>query len=175
MLFKIFLEELKKIPLSNFDIKKIDPTVKITNSNELFEADFMDEFFNEQTGVMLFLTFPEKETWGHWVGLIKKGKTVEWYDPYAILPVRKLRKSLGGIEDSYEEEERLKELAKKNGYSLIFNNFPLQNISNRDDQACGRYVMLRLAFKKLPLDEFNELMKQVDPSLLAVLGTIKHK
>lgn len=63
--------------------------------------------------------------------------------------MRKLHRALGGIEDSEEEEERLHEEAKMNGYNLVFNRIPLQSLHDKDDQVCGRYVLMRVALKKI--------------------------
>ena len=166
-----------QIPLSNFDIKKIDPDVKITTaaSDEFLNLDFADELtYDGKKGILLWPTI--SATVGHWLGvLINKAKrTLEIFDPYGITPIEKLSEKLNGdVQLGKKLAKHLRKIIRNNGYKFIQNKKKIQNLKNSDDQACGRYVLMRLAFYDLSLKPFfKELEKmKLDPKYLAVLGT----
>ena len=167
------VEQTKNYSLSNYDLLKIQPNIKITMSTDLSKLRFADQLFNFQgLGILLWQW---SENAGHWLGLIKKDSTIEIYDPYAF-KFNKINEKLNsnmGIDPSV-----LINLIKKSGYKIIFNKTRNQEIKS-DDSTCGRWVLLRLLFKNYNIKEFNKILKDfkkdtcLDALELATIYTYK--
>ena len=171
------IKELKKSPLSNVDLKRIDPDMKMTTMNQLSDLCFADELLHgTNKGVLLWLPRKNVPNHGHWLGLSKtKPNTFEVFDPCGIHPLEHLSRALGGS-DGIKEVKSLKNLIRRNGCELDTNKVPCQSLHDRDDQACGRCVLMRLAFDNLTLKQFHDKMKElreknINHDTLAVLGT----
>jgi len=79
------IDAIKSYALSNSDIERILGKTKILTYPELGDLRNWEDAFDEQgRSVVLFLT--ENEQTGHWVGLIRNDKTIEYFDPYGEAP-----------------------------------------------------------------------------------------
>ena len=147
------VENVKGCSLSNHDLLRIQPNVKITMSTDLPKLRFSDQSLNHQgIGILLWQW---SENAGHWLGLIKNNNTVEIYDSYAF-PFDKINEKLNS--SMKISPNVLLNLIKKSGYKPIFNKTRNQEIK-LDDSTCGRWVLLRLLFKKYNIKEFNKILK----------------
>lgn len=171
------IEELKKSPLSNVDLKKIDPDIKITTMNELKNLHFADELLHgSNKGVLLWSPHEHAPRHGHWIGLLKtEPNTFEIFEPCGVDPMENLSEALGGT-GGKKQVKQLKDIIRRNGCKMMRNKIPHQSLDDRNDQACGRHVLMRLAFNHLGLKEFHKKMRELRDAdmkhdTLAVLGT----
>lgn len=156
------LTEVKEYALSNTDLQDIIGKTNIFTYPQLENIRSIDELFKKgkngvETAIMLYLT--ESNNVGHWIGLIKKGDTVEMFDPYGNKP-EKLNKEVGGAMNHKQDPTLLRDKVKESGYKLIYNNKQHQPVSP-DINTCGRHAVMRLMFGFLPLDEYNKKIKQI--------------
>ena len=173
----ILTEKLKLYPLSNFDLKEIVPNIKITVSKDLEHIKFADELINNQNiGILLWL-YGQNE--GHWLALIKDDDTKQFeiFDSYAF-PFKDINKELKIKDKNFVVKPSiLLNIIKNSGYTPVFNNNRLQSIT--DDNACGRYAMLRLVFYNYDIHTFHIILKEIEkkyninPLELSILTTYK--
>ena len=170
----ILTENLKEYPLSNYDLKQIIPDIKITTSLDLKNIRFADELVNSQgIGILLW---QYKELEGHWVGLIKHpNNNFEIFDSYNF-PFKQINQKLKsnlGVSPNV-----LTNLIQKSGYKPVFNTKRLQSLS-KNDNSCGRYVILRLCFYQYDIKTFHKILNEIqtkykiNPLELSVLTTFK--
>lgn len=164
------MKQLKDYSLSNYDILDIEPNIKITLSSNVSNLRYADEMVNQQgLGILLF-QFPNEKN-GHWMGLIRKGDTFEVFDSYGNT-LSTLPKALHIPDDGTGRE--IENLIKNSGYKIIFNPTKLQ----KDDNTCGRWVLLRLLFSKYKIVDFLKILRDIEdvlhikPLQLAMLNSV---
>ena len=157
------LKEIKKYALGDDDIQEIlEPDTSIFTYPELYDKSNIDEIFDDKgRAIMLYLT--EDESTGHWVGLIKKGNTIEMYDPYGFKPDtqpnhlganKQLNKKFG------QNYPKFTEMVKDGGYKLIYNKQRAQPFKDFNN-TCGRHAITRLLLHNLPLKQYNKFFKNI--------------
>jgi len=154
------VEKIKEYSLSNDDFDKIlEPDTNIFTYPELENVRHIDEVFDRKgRAIMLYLT--ENSNSGHWISLIKKGDTIEFYDPYGFKADTQGKKL--GLTDKEDKELNtgmplLTNLVKKAGYTLKSNKRKSQPY--RDDvNTCGRHIVFRTLLYKMPMDRYNKLL-----------------
>lgn len=170
------LEEVKNYSLSDADIEEVipDDTV-IFKYPELKNVKDINEIFDDHgRAIMLFLT--NSDTSGHWTAFLKKGRTIEFFDPYGVKPDdQKKWLSKDKLEELGQEEDYLTRLlnkAKKDGYKIIYNKYPFQ-IDRGDINTCGRHILTRLMLKNLSLPNYKKLIlsSKVSPDEFVSLFT----
>ncbi len=162
------LNTLKGYALSDMDLQHIlHPDTRIHKYTDLYKTKHIDELF-DTLGRCILLYLTEDHNTGHWTALIKKGNTVEFFDPYGHAPDSQ-NKNLNIPHENNEEfgqnYPKLLELIKKAGYKLRFNNKPLQKEAF-DVATCGRHCAARLLFYKLSLEQYHELMEKLETKQL---------
>jgi hypothetical protein len=156
---KNFVDNIKERSLTDDDFEKAIDTNIFTYPYLENVRDIEEVFDEEGRALMLFLT--ESESSGHWIALLKKGKIIEFFDPYGIGPDEQ-RKWL--TEDKLEELGQdtplltnLLRKAKAEGYKIIINRHRFQK--DKDDiNTCGRHALTRLIFKKLSLPQYKAMI-----------------
>ncbi len=162
------LESLKGYALSDLDLQHIlNPDTKIHKYTDLYKIKHIDELF-DSLGRCILLYLTEDQNTGHWIGLLKKGNEIEFFDPYGHPPDTQGE----NLNVPYENNElfgqnypRLLELVKKGGYKLRFNNKPLQK-EDYSIATCGRHTATRLLFYKLSLEQYHELMDKLENGII---------
>jgi len=155
------IKSLKSYSLSDGDIQAIlNPDTKIHTYDQLYKITHFDELL-DNLGRCIILYLTESGTSGHWVGLIKKGNIIEFFDPYGNFP--DTQNEALNVPDSINEQfgqnhPRLLELIGKAGYGLVYNNKPLQK-EDMNIATCGRHTTMRLLFYKLSLEQYYKLME----------------
>jgi hypothetical protein len=157
-----YLKQLKEYSLSDSDIKDIIGKTNIITYPELKGLNHIDEVFKRgkngiETAIILYLT--ENEKTGHWIGLIKRGNTIEIYDPYGNKS-NEIGEMLGGVMSYKQDPYLLKNMIKNAGYKLIENKKKVQPVS-QNINTCGRHTAMRIMFGFLPLKEYNEKMNDI--------------
>jgi len=155
------VEDVRGYALSEQDIKKMIPTLKVVSYPELLKATNIDDVLDSK-GRLMLLYLTQNENMGHWVCLLKRRGTkfIEYFDPYGNF------KPDG--ESKWLTKEKLKEL-KQNTFHLtkLLNNSPYEIKSNaypfqkdvRDMNTCGRHCTTRLYLKHLSLPKYIKLIK----------------
>ena len=162
MNFTISLPNYMNKSLSNTDIKrKLGGQVRIMSYRDIYKYKDIDSMLGKYGAVALL--YETKERYGHWVAIFKtfdpkSGEPIiSFFDPYSI-PVDH---ELDFIDDDFKIENNvvypyLSELLYKSPYQIEYNEHKLQKFKPGIN-TCGRWVIARLLFRNLPLDEFNEL------------------
>jgi hypothetical protein len=151
--------DVMSYPLSDGDINKIlKPDTKILVYPDLENVSSIDEIFDPMGRCMLLYPV-SSEFSGHWVCLMKRGNSIEFFDPYGNAPdtelewVSKAKRRAMNI-----EEPTLTRLMKESGYKTTYNSHDFQE-DHKSVNTCGRHCIVRLVFKHLTLDEYRKLIK----------------
>ena len=138
-----------EIPLSDTDLKKIVPNLRIIKYSDLAEYNDISQLLRNTIDYVVILV-EQKLNVGHWQGLLRQGKNIEFFDAYGQRPDKallwtpqQLRKGLG------QNEPHLSYLlnkAKDDGFRVTFNVVPYQNISDASIETCGRHLASRILF-----------------------------
>jgi len=156
------IDAIKSYALSNSDIERILGKTKILTYPELGDLRNWEDAFDEQGRcVLLFLT--ENEQTGHWVGLIRNDKTIEYFDPYGEAPEGdKKWLSKEKLRQLDEDKPYLTNLLRASGLKVYYNQHQFQQ-DRGDVNTCGRWVVSRLLLRKKSLKQFyNYVMKGGD-------------
>ena len=150
------MDDAKAYALSDGDIRKLlGNGIKITTYPDLENIDRIDELFDKHGRAILFVP-QQNEQQGHWTALIKRGKTIEFFDPYGEPPeAQKDTLSESHLEQMKMNEPLLAELLTNNPY----NKEQLQELKN-DVNTCGRHAVARLLYHKYPVQKYREIIKQ---------------
>jgi hypothetical protein len=146
--------------LSDTDIQQaigVKPTLYYP---DLFKVDNINQILDKKgRAVVLYLT--TSLTNGHWVGLIKKGKTIEYFDPYGhYKPDGESRWLTKNKQHQlHEDTHRLTELLNKSGYEVTVNPFPYQG-HQQGNNECGRHTVSRLYYYKMSEPEYMEMIRR---------------
>jgi hypothetical protein len=114
---RIHFEQSKAYPLDNSDILNLvdlEPS-NIFTSEKLESVNNIDELLDRLgRGVLLWRT--EDESTGHWIALVRKGNTIEIFDPYGNKP-SEWTKKLNSEKGLNPPNGVLEKLIKGSGYN----------------------------------------------------------
>jgi hypothetical protein len=107
----------------------------------------------------------DKYNSGHWVCLLRYGKTIEYFNSYGAKWdtdwkfVNKMMRVILG--EGTNELTRLMDNAAKDGWNVEWNTKRFQKLSNRI-QTCGRWCVFRIETMKMGYNnkQFHELVKK---------------
>jgi hypothetical protein len=152
------MKQMKYYALSDADIQKVlDPDTNIFTYPYLENVKHIDEVFDDHgRAMMLFLT--KSQNAGHWIALIKRGNTIEFFDPYGTPPDKQQKwMSKRQLEELDQDKPFLTNLFKASGYKITYNKVPYQK--DRDDiNTCGRHALTRLLLKDLAPEQYKKLL-----------------
>jgi len=155
-------EEVKGYSLSESDMRKVIPTLKIISYKDLLKANSIDDVLDEK-GRLMLLYLTENETTGHWVCLLKlrDSDILEYFDPYGNYKPDGEKKwlSKAKLREFGQDTDHLTKLLKASPYTIKSNATPFQK-DVRDNNTCGRHCLCRLYFKHLSLPEYTDMIKQ---------------
>jgi len=151
-------KELRSYSLSNFDISKMIPTLKILSYPNLLKCRTIDEALDHKGRLMILYLTTDKST-GHWICLLKRGKKIEFFDPYGNLKPDEESEwvSKSKLIEFGQDTHYLTKLLKECPYKVVYNKFPFQS-ANKDISTCGRHCLTRLYFKHLSLPEYTQVV-----------------
>jgi hypothetical protein len=125
---------------------------KILKYSELgkYYNDTVEELLPEETDYRIILIEQNYNT-GHWVCILRYGKTIEWFDSYGIKPPNELN-FISAVKNKFlgQKKKTLIDLlddAKSRGWNVIYNKKKLQKLKNGIN-TCGRWVILRITMMK---------------------------
>lgn len=160
------IKKLMKKSLSSVDIlKNTDGDCKIMTYKELQNYDNMKDLFGKKK--CIFLLYESKRNYGHWVLIIKRDEdknketSYEHFNSYSSFPDNELE----FIPINFKKHNNmyypsLTYLYYMSGKKIHFNDYQLQSY-NFNTRTCGRFVLVRYWLKKLNIDEFNSLFKDI--------------
>jgi|TARA_R110000868_G_scaffold330196_1_gene591138 hypothetical protein len=161
------VEERMKTPMSNSDLEKhtgIKEADIILYSN-LRNYSKIEELLPDDKSARIIL-MEEKPQSGHWVALMRYGKTIEYFNSYGNAPdcdwgfvSRMMRMILG---QNGNDLTRLMKQAEKDGFETVWNKKKLQKLSP-NIQTCGRWDIFRIETMRMgyTLPEFYTLLKKL--------------
>lgn len=145
--------------LSDRDIlKAVRNRTNIILYSELKNVKHIDDILKYNSCVILYEQTPGN---GHWVVLTldENNNELQYFNSYGDYPDEflhlvdeKLKKKLN------EDYPYLSRLLLDSGYKLAYNDKQLQQLDD-NIATCGRYVVLRILLKDIPLDKFIKIFK----------------
>lgn len=158
-------ERIKK-PMTNYDLEKylsISPADLIKYS-ELSDYKSIEDLLPKD-GDFKVLLIEDKYNSGHFVGIFRFGKTIEYFNSYGekydtdwkFIP-RMIRVILG---QATNDLTRLFKKAKADGFEVVWNKKPLQKLDNKI-QTCGRYVVMRRELGRMGYSKLDDFLKELD-------------
>jgi hypothetical protein len=155
-------EDIKSYPLSETDMRKVIPTLKIISYTDLLDASSIDDVLDEK-GRLMLLYLTENESTGHWVCLLKlrDQPILEYFDPYGGYKPdgEKTWLSKEKQKEFGQDTNKLTKLLENSSYEIKSNAVPFQ-ASSDDMNTCGRHCLARLYFKHLDLPGYTDMVKQ---------------
>jgi hypothetical protein len=147
--------------LSEGDIQKMIPTLKIIAYPQLLKARTIDDVLDEK-GRLMLLYLTENESTGHWVCLLnyRDSNVIEYFDPYGNYKPDGESKwlSITRLKQLGQSSRKLTQLLKASPYEVKSNAFPFQT-DKMNMNTCGRHCTTRLYFKNLELPDYIKLVE----------------
>jgi hypothetical protein len=146
--------------LTDTDIQKILGGTSLFKYPELEGMSSIDDAFDDAgRAIMLYLT--ENADTGHWVCMLKKGKTVEYFDPYGGYKPDGERRWLTKekLEELGQDEPLLTKMLREGGYKVVSNPYHFQKKPEEaegDVNTCGRHCCSRLLLGHLSLPQYHK-------------------
>jgi hypothetical protein len=148
--------------LSDSDIQKVLGGVKLFKYPELHQMNSIDDAFDEKGHAMMLYLTEDADT-GHWVCMMKRGDTIEYFDPYGGYKPDSERKWLSAekLKALGQNEPTLSRMIKEAGYKVISNPYHFQR-EGVDINTCGRHCCSRLMMSHLPLPAYKKMITSSD-------------
>jgi hypothetical protein len=146
--------------LSDGDIKQmLGEDISVIAYPQLEHMDDIDQCFDRK-GRCIVLYLRDSPTSGHWICLIRRHDSIEFFDPYGEAPEeQKQGLSRSRLEALDMEQPFLTALMKKKGIPVHYNTHPFQKLRN-DIATCGRHCVVRLAYKSLPIEKYAAMIRK---------------
>jgi hypothetical protein len=162
--------------LSNFDIMDLlKGQTKVITYDQLAKYKTIDELLSPYGSVVILYINSPTGDYGHWCAVIKHADRIEHFDSYSMVPdgeFKMIDKKTRKL--NYKGLPYLSKLLYKSKYEIEYNHEQLQAFGD-DISTCGRWVVLRIILKDIPLNEFIKLIKdtEMDPDVLVTILTKK--
>ncbi len=167
------VDDIKEYALSNEDIQQIlHPDTKIWTYPELANMESIDECFDELGRCILLYLTSDART-GHWVAMLKRGNTIEYFDPYGKKPDNPLSWLTADAKEALDEStSHLYPLLRKSKCKVNYSTFPYQE-NTADVNTCGRHCITRLVLKDHSLEQYHDIISRsgLDPDTFVCLFT----
>jgi hypothetical protein len=140
------LEKIITDPLDDAEIRHYLPDVKILKYSELTNYTDIAQILPQQIDYCIILYLDSHNT-GHWVALLRYGKTIEFFDSYGGKPDSQLKwvncseRARLGVAIPFIT--RIFNKAVADGYNVIYNPKQYQK-TNKSIVTCGRHCVLRI-------------------------------
>lgn len=154
----LIIKHLERKLLSDDEVFKIADASRnsgnLLTHNQLAKVGNISKYLDRVGGFIVILWEEGKENYGHWTCLIKhrNPRYIEYFDSYALPPDAPLDSKSYGIKTPF-----LTQMLNSSGVRWVYNHKKLQKFYD-DVNTCGRYVGLRLLFRKDPLNSFIALL-----------------
>ena len=155
------LNKIQSYSLSESDIQRMIPSLKIVAYTDLLNANSIDDVLDEKGRLMLLYLTEDLNT-GHWVCLLnyRDSNIIEYFDPYGNYKPDEEGKWLTPekLKEFGQSTKKLTKLLKESKYKVLSNAFPFQT-DQMNMNTCGRHCTTRLYFKHLRLPEYIKLVE----------------
>lgn len=157
------LDKKKEYSLSKSDINDmLHRDTNIYTTKELDKFRHIDEIF-DPLGRVIILYLTEDDHTGHWISLLKKGDTIEYYDPYGSHPknqgdVLNIDKS---VDLNLNGENKILNMIKDAGYKVKHNTRKSQP-DKIGINTCGRHIVFRTLLNDMSMGQYNKLLDSVE-------------
>jgi hypothetical protein len=154
------MDDALQYSLGDDDIRKLlGSGIKITSYAKMDKHNHINELLDGNGRGVIF--YPQQnEQQGHWTALIRKGREIEFFDPYGEPPdTAKHLLSQQKLEKMNMDQPHLLKLLKESGCRIIFNKVQLQELAD-DVATCGRHIVSRLLYHKYPLRRYREILRR---------------
>jgi hypothetical protein len=153
------IQNIQESPMSNVDISKYFPNVKIISYHDLKNFDSIFQLLPKNKSFFILL-YETKPNFGHWTLLMRYDDTIEYFDSLGKEPdeplswLSKEQNNKLGIYEPY-----LTNLLKKSKMPVIYNPIVYQK-TKEDINTCGRHVILRIKqmLKNKGLQEYFKIL-----------------
>ena len=173
------ISDVSKIPLTDSDIRKYIPNVKILNYDDLSKVNSIIQILPSKKDAFI-LIYEAQPNIGHWVCIIRENKTIIFFDPYGYRPDKFLSFTPQNMRKVLNQEIPHLTLLLNNAldldFKVVFNEFQFQDRNKKSIATCGRHVvgvMKYFASRRNPtLDKYYKLIMklskthQLTPDLL---------
>lgn len=155
------MPNVESYSLSETDIQKMIPTLRIVSYPELLKARTIDDVLDDK-GRLMLLYLTENLYTGHWVCLLNYRDTniIEYFDPYGNYKPDGESKWLSKqqLKELGQATKKLTQLLNSSKYEVKSNAYPFQK-DKMNMNTCGRHCTTRLYFKNLHLPEYIKLVE----------------
>jgi len=150
------MNEIKEYPLSDDDIRKVLGNVKIWNYPQLKDITINDLFDDQGRAILLCPSMSANS--GHWVCLIDKPDSIEYYDSYGDKPEAP-KKGLGKarLEALDIDHPYLTTLLRSSGKPVFYNTHQFQS-SSPNVATCGKHCCARLLYAPFSLKKYKGII-----------------
>ena len=151
------LNQLIKQPLSGHQLMKLlDKKANIMFYHDLKDVDDIDDIFINNACVLFEQS--DKSSIGHWVCLIKRGNTIEFFDSFGDKPDEYLKLMSKYFRNSKGmKKPHLSYLLFNSPYKIEFSEFKLQNVKAA---TCGHWVISRINNKNMKIKDFADYFRR---------------
>ena len=154
------INKLKRKALSDEEIfNALSGHTRIFLYRDINDMNTIDDLFGDFDSVVIL--YEREPQIGHWVGLLRRGNVIEFFDSYGIFPdLEKDYINQKFIMNSGQGFNKLASLlhdAWDLGYQVEYNNYGLQ-VMKDGISTCGRHVISRIWFKDMDIDEYNKFI-----------------
>ncbi len=165
--------------LSDNDVKALlKGYTKIVPYSDLHKYKSINQLLKPYDSAVIL--YESEPNFGHWVSLIKRKKSIEFFDPYGFFPDDELKwiKPLIRIQNN-ADHTYLINLLLTSKIPIEYNNHALQG-ENPNIQTCGRWSVIRILFKNWNIDKFSQILNSDhnltgDQIVTQVTNFIAHK
>lgn len=161
-----WIQENEEQSVTNNEISHmLNGRVRILTNSELNRYHTIDDALGKY-GAIAYLYLVD-DNYGHWTAIFKrknkKGEDVlEFFDPYSIIPDGELDFIGNGIRKRTNTIfPKLSELLYNSPYKIEYNDHKFQKFGHHIS-TCGRWVIARLLFRDLTLEEFYKLFRPTE-------------
>jgi hypothetical protein len=154
------MDEAFEYSLGDDDIRKLlGSGIKITSYANLDKHNHINELLDGHGRGVIF--YPQQnERQGHWTAILRKGREIEFFDPYGEPPdTAKHLLTQQKLERMNMDQPHLLKLMKESGCRILFNKVQLQELAD-DVSTCGRHIVSRLLHHRLPIRRYREIIRR---------------
>jgi hypothetical protein len=149
--------------LSDKDIiKLLKGRTKVVIYPELANYITIDDLVGKYGSAVILYINSKTGDYGHWCAVIKHADRIEFWDSYGIKPDREFDQIDENTRKQFNFPDKpyLSKLLLNSKYKIEYNHEQLQKYDDKI-ATCGRWVVLRILLKDIPLNRFIQMMKSV--------------
>ena len=137
------MKRLEKKPMSDSDIRQFIPDAKILRYSDLGRYNSIDELLPDDPD-FAFILYEWQPNSGHWISIMKAGRTIEVFDSYGVGIDKELKWVPQSMRNILKEDvPLLKTLLDRSGYHIVWNRQKFQATSGTIN-TCGRHCLARV-------------------------------